>query len=175
MTYQGQYCTINSSISECDHKCETRNAEPEIRTDGSSQTWRNPQVDGYRSRFGPPRVCGSSLWSVLEPNQPVIAVQTRTAGGLPGPVANTNEAPYEMPYEMLHGFGKPTQIDKRSKSHMHEAPDEEAENAHSWRLRREDQTAQRSAANAENIAHSRRLRREDQTARRSAAAIKKSS
>jgi len=70
---------------------------------------------------------------------------------------------------------QPTQIGKRSKSHKHEAPDEEAENAHSRLLRREDQTAQRSAANAENIAHSRRLRREDQTARHSAAAIKKSS
>jgi len=70
---------------------------------------------------------------------------------------------------------QPTQIGKRFSSHMHEAPDEEAENAHSRRLRREDQTAQRSAANAENFAHSRCLRREDQTARRSAAAIKKSS
>jgi len=58
---------------------------------------------------------------------------------------------------------------------MHDAPDKEAENAHSRRLRRENQTAQRSAANAKNIAHSRHLRREDQTARRSAAAIKKSS
>jgi len=57
---------------------------------------------------------------------------------------------------------------------MHEAAlDEEADNAYSQRLRREDQTAQRSAADAENITHSRRLRREDQTARRSAAAIKK--
>jgi len=64
---------------------------------------------------------------------------------------------------------------KWSKSHMHKAPDEEAENAHSRRLRREDQTAQRLAANAENIAHSRRLCLEDQTARRSAAAINKSS
>jgi len=94
---------------------------------------------------------------------------------------------------------QPTQIGKRFKSHMHEAPDEEVENnahsrrlhredhtaqssaadaeniAHSRRLRREDQTAQRSAADAEIIAHSRRLRREDQTARRSAAAIKRSS
>jgi hypothetical protein len=58
---------------------------------------------------------------------------------------------------------------------MHQTPDEEAENAHSRRLRREDQTAQRLAANAENMALSWRLRREDQTARRSAAAIKKSS
>ena len=73
---------------------------------------------------------------------------------------------------------QPTQIGKRSTSHMHEAPDEEAENiAHSWRLRREDQTAQRSAADADaaSIAHSWRLRREDQTARRLAAVMKKSS
>jgi hypothetical protein len=59
---------------------------------------------------------------------------------------------------------------------MHEAPDEEAENAHSWHLCQEDQTAQRSAAEAEaENANRRRLRREDQTARRSAAPIKKSS
>jgi hypothetical protein len=28
---------------------------------------------------------------VLEPNRPVFEVQTRTAGGLPGPVANTTQ------------------------------------------------------------------------------------
>ena len=61
-----------------------------------------------------------------------------------------------------------TQIGKRFTSHIHEAPDEEAENANSRRLRREDQTAQRSAANAEK-AHSRHLHPEDQTAQRSAA------
>jgi len=71
--------------------------------------------------------------------------------------------------------GQPMQIGKRSTSRMDEALDEEAENADSRHLRREDQTAQHSAADAENIAHSRQLRREDQTARRSAAAIKKSS
>jgi hypothetical protein len=60
---------------------------------------------------------------------------------------------------------QPMQIGKRSKSPMHEDPDEESENAHSWSLHHGDQTAQRSAANAETIAHS----------RRSAAAIKKSS
>jgi len=90
VTYQCQYFTINSSISECDHKYETRNAEPEIGTDGSSQTRRNPRVDGYGSGFGPPRVSGSGFWTVLEPNRPGCAVQTRIAGGLPGPVANTN-------------------------------------------------------------------------------------
>jgi len=58
---------------------------------------------------------------------------------------------------------------------MHEGPDEEAENAHSLRLRRENQPARRSAANAENIAHCRSFSREDQTPQRSAAAIRKSS
>jgi len=62
---------------------------------------------------------------------------------------------------------QPTQLNPRSTSHMHEDPDEEAENAHSRRLCREDQTAQCSAADAESIAHSRRLHRKDQTARRS--------
>jgi len=70
---------------------------------------------------------------------------------------------------------QPTQSGKRSTSHIHKAPDEEAENADSRRLRRENQTAQHSAADAKNIAHSQRLGRKDQTAWRSASAIKKSS
>jgi len=89
VTYQCQYFTISSSLSECDNKCEPRNAEPEIGPDGYSQTRRNPRVDGYRSGFGPPRVRGSGFWPGLERNWPVFAVQTRTAGGLPRPVANT--------------------------------------------------------------------------------------
>jgi len=36
---------------------------------------------------------------------------------------------------------QPMQIGQRSKSHMHEAPDKEAENAHSRHHCREDQTA----------------------------------
>jgi len=66
---------------------------------------------------------------------------------------------------------QPMQKDKRSKVLMHKAPDNEAENTHSRRLRRQDQTAQRWAANAESIAHSRRLHQEHQTARCWAAAI----
>jgi len=77
-------------MSECDHKCEIRNAEPEIGTDGSSQTLRNPWVDGYRSPFEPPRVSGSGVWTGLEPNRPVFPVQTQTTSGFPGPVANTS-------------------------------------------------------------------------------------
>jgi len=77
-------------MSECDHQYETRNTDPEIGTDGSSHTRRNPRVDGYGSGFGPPIVSGSGFWTVLEPNRPIFAVQTRTAGGLFRPVANTN-------------------------------------------------------------------------------------
>jgi hypothetical protein len=66
--------------------------EPEIGTDGSSQTRQNPRVDGYGSGFGPPRCSGSGFWTGLEPNQIVLAVRTRTAGWLPGPVANTTWA-----------------------------------------------------------------------------------
>jgi hypothetical protein len=77
--------------------------------------------------------------------------------------------------EPLRGQDSQPTIGKRFKSHMHEAPEEEAENSHSWCIRQEDLTAQRSVADAENIAHSPRLRGEDQTARLSAAVIKKSS
>jgi len=89
VTYQGQYFTIIRSICECDQKCETRNAEPEIGTGASSQSRWNPWVDVYGSGFGPPRVCGSVCWTVLGTKWPVFAVQTRTARGLPRPVANT--------------------------------------------------------------------------------------
>jgi len=67
----------------------TLNAKPEIGPDGSSQTRCNPQIDGYGAGFGPPRSSGSGFWTVLEPNRTVFLVQTRTAGGLPRPVANT--------------------------------------------------------------------------------------
>jgi hypothetical protein len=70
---------------------------------------------------------------------------------------------------------QPMHIGRRSMPHMHEAPDGEAENADSWHLRREGQTAQHSAAVEDNIGHSRRLHRGDETAWRSAATIMKSS
>jgi len=71
----------------------TRNTEPVIWTDGSSQTPQNPRVDGYGSGFGLPRRCGSGFWTVLEPNWTVFPVRTRTAGGYPWPVANTRWRP----------------------------------------------------------------------------------
>jgi len=68
---------------------KTRKGEPETGTYGSSQTRQNPRVDGYGYGFGPPRSSGSGFWKGLEPNRTVFPIQTRTAGGLPGPVANT--------------------------------------------------------------------------------------
>jgi len=87
--FQWQYFMINSSISECDHQCETRNVEPEIGTNGSIPTRRNPRVAGSWSEFGSPSVSVSGPWTAPELNQSGFAFQTQTAGGLPGPVANT--------------------------------------------------------------------------------------
>jgi len=103
VTYQCQNFMISSSLSKCDHKCETRNAEPEIGPDRSSETRWNPRVDRYGSGFGPPRVSGSGFWPGWEPNRPVFAVQTRTTGGLPGPIANTREG-YALSQFWFHGF-----------------------------------------------------------------------
>jgi len=74
---------------------KTRKGEPETGTDGSSPTRHNLRVDGYGYGFGPPRSSRSGVWTGLEPNRTVFPVQTRTAGGLPGPVVYTtpNKAP----------------------------------------------------------------------------------
>ena len=87
--YQCQYFKINTSISECDHQCETQHAEPQMGNDGSSQTQGNPRADRYGSRFALPRVHGSGFCTGLEPNRQVSAVHLRTARGRPGPIANT--------------------------------------------------------------------------------------
>jgi len=57
--------------------------------------------------------------------------------------------------EPLRGqHSQPTQVGKRSTSLMHEAPEEEAEHiTHSLRLRRDDQTARRSAAAIKKWSH----------------------
>jgi hypothetical protein len=82
----------------------TRILEPEIGTDGYSQTRQNPGVDGYGSGFGLPVCSQSGYWTSSEPNQIVLAVRTWTAGGLPGPgpVANTNPGwnPQHRPWIM---------------------------------------------------------------------------
>jgi len=68
---------------------KTRNTEPEIGPNGYYQTWWKPRVAGYGARFGPPIWSRSCFWMVLEPNKTVFLVQTRIAGGIPGPFANT--------------------------------------------------------------------------------------
>jgi len=84
---------------------KTRNAELDIGTDGSSQTWQNPRVYGYGSGFGLPILSGSGFWTGLEPNRPVFAGQTLTAGGLPEPIANTNQQRF---IHIRGGYGQPT-------------------------------------------------------------------
>jgi len=70
----------------------TRNATLEIGPDGPSQTQQNPRVDRYGAGIGPPRSSGLGFRMVLDLNRTVFPVQTPTAGGLPGPVANTTSA-----------------------------------------------------------------------------------
>jgi len=94
-TQKGQWCTkdnvlrfavgyLNATING-----KTRNTEQEIGTDGSSQTWQNLCVDWYGSGLGPARHRGPGFWMVREANLAVFAVQTLTAGRLPGPIATT--------------------------------------------------------------------------------------
>jgi len=75
----------------------TRNAQPEIGTNESSPTQQNPRVDRYRSGIGPPGGSSSGFSTGLKPNRHVCTVRTRTAGGLPGPVANTTHAASHPP------------------------------------------------------------------------------
>jgi len=69
---------------------KTQNVEPEIEPNGCSWMRRNLRVDGYAAGFGPPRSSRASLWTVPDLNWTVFLVQTRTTGGLPGRVGNTN-------------------------------------------------------------------------------------
>jgi len=105
--WKGQWCAkvnilrwtvayLNATINR-----KTRNTEPEIGTDGSSQSRQNPRVDRYGSGFGPPSRCRSGFWTVPEPNRTVFPVRTPTAAGLPRPVANTNAIWYFVRYPAL--------------------------------------------------------------------------
>jgi hypothetical protein len=89
VTYQCQYITPACNISECNYKCETQNTEPEIETDGYSQTGWNPQVDRHWSVYSPPIVSWAGFWTGPDTNQVIFAVHTQNAGGLPRPIANT--------------------------------------------------------------------------------------
>jgi hypothetical protein len=52
--YQGQYFTIISSISECDHKCATLNAKPQIGTNGLAKPRTSTGLLDMGSGFGQP-------------------------------------------------------------------------------------------------------------------------
>jgi len=78
---------LNSTINRT-----TRNAKPEIEPHWSNQTQQDPWVSGSGAGFGLPRSTGSGFWTVLELIGTLFTVQTRTAGGFPGPVVNTSHA-----------------------------------------------------------------------------------
>jgi len=66
---------------------EVRNLHATI----NRKTWRpepESETDDYQSGLGPPRTSWSTLWMILPLNRTVYAIETRTAGGLPGPVSN---------------------------------------------------------------------------------------
>jgi len=67
----------------------TRNTELEIGPHWPGRTRRNLRVDASVAGCGLLRSCGLGFWTIVEPNQTVFLVQTRTAGRLPGHVANT--------------------------------------------------------------------------------------
>ena len=86
---KGQWCTkvnilrlaveyLNATVNR-----NTRSTGTEIGSDRSSEARQDPRVDRYGSGFGPTRCSASGFWTVPESNR------TRTAGGLPGPFANT--------------------------------------------------------------------------------------
>jgi len=68
---------------------KTRKRGLEIGTTGSRPSWQNQSVDWYGYGFGPTTLGGSTHWMRLKLNGTVFAVQTGTAGMLPGPIANT--------------------------------------------------------------------------------------
>jgi hypothetical protein len=76
---------LNATINR-----NTWHPEPEIGTNSLNQTRHNPRVNRYGSGFGLPRCAGTGVWTGLEPNRTVLAVETRTACGLPGPIDNTS-------------------------------------------------------------------------------------
>lgn len=71
-------------------KSETRNAEHEFGTARSTQSRENLLVDGYKLGFGHPGSSRSDFLNGLEPNLPIVEVQTPTAGRLPRPVVYTS-------------------------------------------------------------------------------------
>jgi len=67
-------------------KCGTGDWDRRVQPNPGKPTGWRVQV-----RVGPPRVNGSGFWTGLKLKRSVFAVQTRTASGLPGPVANINQ------------------------------------------------------------------------------------
>jgi len=81
------YCdTIRTQILNWSQRSRDRKFETVVRF----QPGQIPAVLCPVWVTNPPKQCGSGFWPGLEPNQTKPLVKTQSAGGLPGPVANTS-------------------------------------------------------------------------------------
>jgi hypothetical protein len=74
----------------------TRWPEPGIGTDGSRQTVQNPWLMGMGLGLASKELKGLGFGPVLEPDWNVSRVQSRTAGWLPRPIANTHHSRFPL-------------------------------------------------------------------------------
>jgi len=84
-TYWSCHSTIRTHILNWRQSCRNRKF-------GTAVQFQPGQIPAVLSRcqvITRQDTCGSGNWPGLEPNQTKLPVKTRTAGGLPGPVANT--------------------------------------------------------------------------------------
>jgi len=75
-----------------DHNEPLQYDKPGQRTTGLCPVWVTTR----------PRWRSSVHWTGLEPSRTVYAVHTRTAGGLPGPVANTSHTSHQTVVKSYH-------------------------------------------------------------------------
>jgi len=81
------YDTITTQILNWSQSCRNR----QVATTGRFQPSQKTAGLGPVRESTPPRQSGSGIWPVLELNWTEPPVKTQTAGGLPGPAANTRD------------------------------------------------------------------------------------
>jgi len=86
VTYQCQDFTITSSISECDQKCETRNAESEIVIDGWSKSQQNPCGTCMGPGLAPIKSSGHGDGRVRNRIDPFLWSKSTPLPGYPDPL-----------------------------------------------------------------------------------------
>jgi hypothetical protein len=102
-TYRSCHDTIRTHILNCSQSCRNRIFGTAVRF----QPGQIPAVLCSGRITTRQDKSGSGFWPVLEPNRTEPQVKTRTAGGLPGPVANTSYVQARcQSKESLSGFLK---------------------------------------------------------------------